>query len=71
MAAETGQVWEGGNGWIVVITKADDPTTSSWLVHEIRTIVLPDGAPRNAVPNVIVENVLKGGMTAEGWVRLA
>lgn len=69
MRAMTGQVWEGADGWVILITKAD-ASGDDWLVHQITTLVSPDATPLLECPTTVAENVPKGGMARAGWTRL-
>jgi hypothetical protein len=65
-------VWEGDDGWIVVVIEADEPTEFCpfLLVHTIRTIIAPEGiAPANC-PTTVAEDLKRGGMPQAGWKRL-
>lgn len=64
--ARTGQVWEGADGWIVLIVKADE-SGDDWLVHEITTLTSPDSTPLHECPTTVSENVPRGGMAKVGW----
>lgn len=67
---QDGQVWEGHGGWTVLVVKADMTKHSGWLVHEIRTIVAPEGAVPSRCLTTVVENLSQGGMPKAGWKQL-
>lgn len=68
---EAGQVWEGMDGWIVVVVEADEPRDGDrWLVHKIHTIVAPDGVSPAICPTTVAEDRRRGGMFQSGWKRL-
>jgi hypothetical protein len=70
--AEVGQVWEGEDGWVVLVLVADHSVdVSPWLVHTVVTIVSPVDTPTAlGTKTALVEDVAKGGMAAAGWKRL-
>lgn len=68
--AETGQVWEGSDGWVILITEAGRRTPhDEYIIHAIQTLSYPsryNGGPITTV----TENHSRGGMAHVGWKRI-
>jgi hypothetical protein len=65
-------VWEGHDGWVILITRADESDRDdNFLVHKMITINSTLSVPTSGKPDTVAENPSMGGMAATGWKRIA